>query len=150
MKKTLLLTVIVMAFLFISTLLYAQAEGILPLGANQVSPDFLKMINSRPKLVSEGFEDTPIEKFGNGVINAAVGWADIPTKVVKVSEENDVVMGSTFGLAEGVVSSVTRTVSGTYDVITCGFSPYDKPSMKTEYKVNKPQEEGLKVNLIRW
>ena len=149
MGKTLILTVFIGMLLVVGNL-YAQSEPLIPLGPNQVSPNFIKAVNT-PAVAPESFDkDTPAEKFGNGVMNVVTSWTDIPAKVVEVSQEEDIVAGSTMGLAKGVVSTVARGVSGTYDAATCVAEPYNKPAMAPEYKVQNPNQDGLKVALFQW
>jgi len=100
-------------------------------------------------LGNESYVDTPVEKMGVGIINTTTSWADIPGKVAEVSERDNIFLGITLGLGEGIVSGVARGASGVADVATFGLAPYDKPLMEPQYKVNNPNE-GFKVDLLKW
>ena len=111
--------------------------------------DFLKVVNANP-VKEDSIADTPAEKFGDGVINTVTAWTDIPRDVADVSEQDNVFWGMTYGLGQGLASGFTRGVAGVADVATCPVSPYNEPSVKPEYKVDKPQQDGLKISLFSW
>jgi len=100
-------------------------------------------------LGSESYVDTPVEKMGVGIINTTTSWADIPQKVAEVSERDNIFLGVTLGLGEGIISGLARGASGVADVATFGLAPYDKPLMEPQYKVENPNE-GFKIDLVKW
>lgn len=100
-------------------------------------------------LGSESYVDTPVGKMGVGIINTTTSWADIPGKVAEVSERDNIFLGVTLGLGEGIVSGIARGASGVADVATFGLTPYDKPLMEPQYKVENPNE-GFKIDLLKW
>ncbi len=115
-------------------------------GTDQMTEDFLKTVNYS----DEAYRDTFVSKMGEGAINAATSWTDVPGQMAQVSEEHNILLGCTVGLGAGLVSGIIRGVSGAYDIATCGLPPYDEPTMKPKYKVNNPQKEGFKVRLLSW
>jgi len=111
-----------------------------------ISSDFLKTINSE-KIT---YQDSPMEKGGVGTINTVTAWTDVPREMVRTSDESNMLMGATLGFGKGLIYGLARGVSGVYDIATFGLPPYDEPLMKPEYKVNKPQREGLKLTVFEW
>ena len=154
-NKTVLFAVLVATVtLFASFSLYAQPmqEVIPPATASltkgyQVSPDFIKTINLPPET---GYANTPASRGGDGMINVATCWTDIPREVVEVTKEDNAFMGATVGLGDGILTGISRGISGAYQVATFAIPPYDDPIMQPEYKVNRPQQEGLKIDVLKW
>ncbi len=112
---------------------------------SQFSSDFLEQINTEKNI----YQVNPSEKIGYGVMNAATSWTDIPRKVGEMTQEHNILLGCTIGLGQGVFTGLARGVSGAVETATFGIPPYDKPFMKPEYTVDRP-EEGFKVKLIKW
>lgn len=110
---------------------------------------FLKDINSRPEAMQAYGNDSPVNKMGQGAINALTSWVDVPSKITEESEESSIIAGCTLGLGAGVAVGLARTASGVYDMATFSMSPYNKPLMDPKYKVEQPNE-GFKVKLIKW
>ena len=110
---------------------------------------FLKNINSRSQEVQAYDNDSPVNKMGQGAINALTSWVDVPRKINEESEERNIIAGCTLGLGEGLVVGLARTASGVYDMATFSSAPYNKPLMDPRYKVEKP-DEGFKVKLMKW
>ena len=161
MRKTLGFIIGLSAILFLAANVYAQTEPVSPLtnlGAYQVrslhpekdtstfTSAYLESINNE---ASSPSDDSPANKMGVGMINAATSWTEVPRQVAEVSEKDNVLAGWTLGFGEGVVSGIARGVSGAFDMATCGLPPYDKPLMEPEYKVRQP-DQGFKIDLIRW
>jgi len=111
---------------------------------------FLKNINSSPQEVQAYGNDSPVNKMGQGAINTLTSWVDVPRKISEESEERNIIAGCTLGFGEGVAVGLARTASGVYDMATFSAGPYNKPLMDPRYKVEKPDEEGFKVKLMRW
>ncbi len=164
MKKALLILCIAAAtVLFLKDIsAWAQPEAMAAAGFNTYympgwkqqdkalgNSDFLKAINGNP-VKEDSMANTPAEKLGDGVLNTVTSWTDIPRDVADVSEQDNVFWGITYGLGQGIASGFTRGVAGVVDVATFPVSPYDEPSVKPEYKVDKPQQDGYKVALLRW
>ncbi len=137
-KIVLIITVLVCIILPLTVSAYAQHT--------LVSSSLL----NAPMPGDEMYKDTPLDKMGTGVINIATSWTDIPKEITAVSEKYNLLAGYTLGFGKGLISSIIRGVSGTIDTVTCGLPPYNEPTMKAEYKVDRPNEEGLKINLLRW
>ena len=79
------------------------------------------------------YNNTALNKLGRGLINTGTCWAEIPASIFKVSKENDPLVGTTLGTAEGLVNGVWRGLTGIFDVVTFAIPPYNKPLMKPEY-----------------
>jgi len=148
MGKTLLLVTFMVLVLCLNA--YAQAE-MMPLAlGNPVSAkptsDFLEAVN----FDSEGRGDVFTNKLGDGVLNIATCWTDVPKRAEQVSQERSVLEGYTVGIGEGILSGIVRGASGTIDTATCIFPPYDNPMMQPEYSVRQPTKDGLKITLLSW
>ena len=87
------------------------------------------------------YSSRPINKLDRGIVNSATFWMEIPAEVAKVSKEQDPLMGITVGLAHGLVTSVVRAGSATFDTFTFFMPPYDKPVMKPEYALNRVDDK---------
>jgi len=164
MKKILIMTCVMLAF--VAQGLYAQGPEEMGLTSsttfgnyritsvnitnarNMASNDFLKSINAN-KNFADNYYDSPAEKMGNGFLNTATAWVDIPYEMARVSSESNIVAGLTVGLGEGVISGFARGVSGVADMATFGVPPYDKPLMEPDYKADNPQKE-LKITILAW
>jgi putative exosortase-associated protein (TIGR04073 family) len=160
MRKTLVFVLGLSVILLLVANVYAQTEPVTPLTnlgiyqARSLHPEqdssmftsaYLKSINEE----TTTYEDSPANKVGVGMINAATSWTDVPRQIAEVSEKDNVLAGWTLGFGEGVVSGIARGVSGAFDMVTCGLPPYDKPLMEPEYKVRQPNQ-GFKIDLFRW
>jgi putative exosortase-associated protein (TIGR04073 family) len=160
MRKTLVFVIGLSVILLLTANVYAQSEAVSPLtnlGTYQVrslhpekdtsmfTSDYLKSVNEE----NAADEDSPANKMGVGMINAATSWTDVPRQVAEVSEKDNALAGWTLGFGEGVLSGIARGVSGAFDMATCGLPPYNKPLMEPEYKVRQP-DQGFKIDLFRW
>jgi len=160
MKMILIFALTLALALPLSVNAFAQTEPVSPLtnlGAYQARSLHLEedttMFNS-PYLETMNTgadidEDSPANKMGIGVMNAATSWTDLPREVARVSEEDNALAGWTWGFGQGLVYGIARGVSGAIEVATFGVPPYDDPLVKPEYKVQQP-DEGFKVDLMRW
>ena len=122
--------------------------GIIPLDKDPAIVPFLKSINAE-KPVDQAYLNTPFVKASDGVLNTVTAWVEIPSKVVKTSDEYSILAGLTVGFGEGLVLGFARGVSGVYDISTATVSPYGKPLMRPNYQVDNPQT-GWKIALLRW
>lgn len=113
--------------------------------SNVISPEFLNSMNEE-----KTYQDTPLEKAGQGTINMVTAWTEIPEGITAATQQYNILAGITYGLGKGVASGVLREASGVYDMATCGVPPYDKPSEKPKYQVNNPQKDGLKIAVFSW
>ena len=91
----------------------------------------------------------PTNKMGIGMLNAATAWTDLPRGMARVSRNDNLLMGMTLGLGEGVVSAIGRGAAGVIDMATFGLPPYEEPLVTPEYRTENPNEE-LKVKLLSW
>ena len=81
------------------------------------------------------YSQNPIKKLGRGVANIITGWVEIPKNVYETSQDENILMGLTIGLAKGLGMSVIRTGAGIYDAVTFPFPiPQDyEPLLEPEY-----------------
>lgn len=149
MNKVLFLVMVLV--LCVSLNVLAQ-EGLMPLPISNTpvfrepSAAFLDSVN----FDSEGRGEVFSNKLGNGVINLATCWTDVPRRMNEVSEERSVLEGYTIGFGEGILLGILRGAAGTYDTATCVLPPYDEPLMQPKYSVNQPSKDGLKITLLNW
>ena len=152
MKKTVFILMLALG-LGVSFTVYAQPMNqAMPMASSLrgnagESSAFLKAMNLKE---NDAYANTAVSKAGDGMINAVTCWTDIPKEVVRVNQEENVLMAATVGLGGGIFYGVTRGVSGVYDMATFGIPPYNDPVMQPEYKVNRPQQEGLKIDILKW
>lgn len=161
MRKLLAVTLLIGLVLSVSGVVFAQAPATMTTtsafnarylqseGASLAQPLFLQEINRPIARDEDYYSDSWANKMGNGVINTTTSWMDLPNRVAEVSEEHNILVGMTIGATQGIASGLVRGASGVYDMATFGFSPYDRPPMKPEYKVEKP-DEGFKIKLVKW
>lgn len=162
MKKTLIVILLLTLALLITESADAQIE-LSPAGPGQftnsqttlilnnnstISPtdDFLKNINT----TRDPYADVMTSKMSDGAINATTSWADIPKQVYQVSKDENIFVGSTVGLGEGIIMGATRGAAGAVDIATLGLTPSDEPVMQPEYKVKDPNKDGYKIQLFSW
>ena len=86
------------------------------------------------------YANSPVNKFGRGVINTATCWAEVPAEIARVSKDSDPVLGWTLGLAQGTINTIIRGAVGIYDTLTCVVPPYNKPEMQPEYALASADE----------
>ncbi len=70
--------------------------------ADEHNPSYLAGFTSR---VSQGFANT------------TTGFIEIPKNVINISHDENILLGSTWGLLRGVAHTVTRTVLGVAELI---------------------------------
>jgi putative exosortase-associated protein (TIGR04073 family) len=71
-----------------------------------------------PAMAAEGYVENTGNKFFRGVINAATGWLEFPKQIYKVSKEDNIFVGFTYGAAKGVADTAIRTSAGVYETGT--------------------------------
>ena len=79
------------------------------------------------------YQNSPVNKLGRGAVNTVTCWAEIPSEVIRVTQEKDPLAGATLGLVEGTLTGIVRGITGIADMLTFFAPPYDKPYMKPEY-----------------
>ncbi|MEA3560315.1 MAG: exosortase system-associated protein, TIGR04073 family [Candidatus Omnitrophota bacterium] len=81
------------------------------------------------------YAENALQKLGRGIANVVTGWIEIPKNVYDTSQEENIIMGLTIGLAKGLGMSVIRTGAGIYDTVTFPFPvPEDyEPLLEPEY-----------------
>jgi putative exosortase-associated protein (TIGR04073 family) len=79
------------------------------------------------------YQNTPVNKFGRGVVNTATCWAEIPGEFFRVSNQSDPSIGLTLGVMQGTINAILRGAVGIFDTLTFFIPPYNKPEMKPEY-----------------
>ena len=78
-------------------------------------------------------EQTAARKLGRGFAGLGLGFLEIPGQVWQETEESNVFLGLTVGLAKGIGGFATRTLVGAYEILTCpfpipeGFEPIVSP-----------------------
>ncbi len=169
MKKTLIITAIIMLSLSVFGLTYAQPmenPGITfsPINNALNNYDYRAMqpdntrsslftsafLNPEKNIVEQPYSNTPINKAGDGVINAATFWVDVPREMAANYDEDNKLGGYAYGFGMGIYTGFKRGVSGAVDMATLGMlPPEDKPLMQPAYKVDNPQQ-GLKITLVKW
>lgn len=107
--------------------------------------EFLKSLNEKAI-----YDNSPISKGSAGFINATTSWSDVPYEVAKVSADDNILSGITFGFASGLAQGLTRGAAGVADMATFVVPPYNEPLMEPEYKVNNPDKDGYKITLLSW
>jgi len=84
-------------------------------------------------------EYTAARKFGRGIAGIVFSFLEIPGNVVEESRRTNVGVGLTLGLARGLGMFVSRTLVGTYEVLTApfeipaGFEPVISPEFAWQY-----------------
>ena len=67
----------------------------------------------------------------NGMANVATGWIELPKSIISISNEHNVAFGATFGLLQGTMHTLSRTLSGALDVAT--FMIPSKPATHPDF-----------------
>ncbi|MFH0762517.1 MAG: exosortase system-associated protein, TIGR04073 family [Candidatus Omnitrophota bacterium] len=160
MKKILIVILAVIFMIPAAKTGYAQGAqdalmGLTPykmplLRSEQVQPldssAFLKEVNADYIY----YNDSPVAKGSDGVINAATFWAEVPQEVYDTTADSNILNGITFGFARGLIYGFGRGIAGVVDTVTCIVPPYDEPLVEPQYKVKNPQRDGFKVTLFSW
>lgn len=60
-------------------------------------------------------------KVGSGLANMTLGWIEVPKNIINTSNQVNLVLGFTGGLAKGVLHMLGRTIGGTVDLLTAPF-----------------------------
>lgn len=60
-------------------------------------------------------------RVSQGFANTTTGFIEIPKNVVNISHDQNILVGSTWGVLRGVAHTVTRTVLGVAELITSPF-----------------------------
>ncbi|MFH0855830.1 MAG: exosortase system-associated protein, TIGR04073 family [Candidatus Omnitrophota bacterium] len=150
MKNTALIAMLI--FLSLVFCAWAQALEVPivytapPININAGTSTFLDSLNND----QDAYANSPVSKAGDGTLNAVSAWVDIPRGISEETQDSNLFLGLTIGLGKGLVTGVKREAAGIVDVATCGFPPYDKPLMAPEYKVNNPDQNGLKLKILSW
>ena len=81
------------------------------------------------------YSENALRKLGRGIANIITGWVEIPKNVYDTTQDENIFMGLTIGLAKGLGMSVIRTGAGIYDTVTFPFPvPQDyEPLLEPEY-----------------
>jgi len=67
----------------------------------------------------------------NGLANVATGWIELPKSIISISNEHNVAFGATFGLLQGTMHTLSRTLTGVMDVAT--FMIPSKPAAHPDF-----------------
>ena len=96
------------------------------------------------------YNDSPVTKGSDGLINATTFWTELPKGVVDTTAESNILGGLTVGLGRGIIYGLGRGAAGVIDTTTCVLPPYDEPIVEPDYKVKNPNQEGFKITLFSW
>lgn len=152
--KNIILVIWACAIVFlIANYAYSQGPTLTPLTyinnynqqAVQGSSAFFDKMNSDVDL----YYGSPFNKLGNGILNIASSWTDVPYEVGKVSIDDNILTGMTFGLAAGLANGFIRLSAGVIDAATFGIPPYDDVLMEPEYEANQPAKD-FRIVLFSW
>lgn len=58
------------------------------------------------------------QKLNQGVANVATGFIEIPKNVINISDEQNILVGGTWGLLRGTAHGVARTLVGAAELIS--------------------------------
>lgn len=140
---------LILSFLLTGTfILYAQSDATSANKKGTVRP--LPIVTSSTISEAETDQDTFGYKMGQGVLNIATAWTDIPQQIQETSKESNIFVGATVGLIKGIFTGLYRGVTGAVDVATFGVPPYDDAKAEPRYTVKDPEKDGYKVNLFNW
>ncbi len=67
---------------------------------------------------AESYGTTVAKKLGAGLSNLALGFLEIPKNVINTTNEANLALGVTGGMAKGVLHAAGRTLSGLADTLT--------------------------------
>ena len=73
---------------------------------------------SPPAIAAENYFVASGEKFGNGIVNAATGFAELPKTIILTSQQENPLYGITLGTAQGLLHTVGRSLIGIVDAAT--------------------------------
>ncbi|MDE2389517.1 MAG: exosortase system-associated protein, TIGR04073 family [Betaproteobacteria bacterium] len=59
-----------------------------------------------------------IDKLSQGAANVAFGFIEIPKNIINITNDQNILVGLTWGLIRGVIQGVSRTLVGGMEVIT--------------------------------
>jgi len=74
----------------------------------------------------------PGKKLTRGAANTVTGWVELPKEVIQQSSSDNLYVGTTYGLADGLTKGIQRTLYGVWDGVTFLIPPYEKPALKPE------------------
>jgi len=63
----------------------------------------------------------PTRKLGRGISNLLYGWAELPTTVAKINQDEGNSAAGGYGVVRGVGRSVLRTAAGLFEIATFPF-----------------------------
>ena len=92
--------------------------------------------------VNASYANGPFTKLGRGLANTFTGWIELFTTTHKACLEHDYMVGYLYGLPEGVVRSLLRTIAGIYEVVSFPIPiPADYESViEPEFVMKSPLE----------
>ena len=59
-----------------------------------------------------------IDKLSQGAANIAFGFIEIPKNIINITNDQNILVGLTWGLIRGIIQGVSRTLVGGVEVIT--------------------------------
>lgn len=71
----------------------------------------------------------PATKAERGLKNAALGWTEIPKRIIDKTKESNPISGLLVGAWQGTCKAFARTASGVSDLATFPIGRYDKPAV---------------------
>ena len=59
-----------------------------------------------------------IDKISQGAANIAFGFIEVPKNIINITNDQNILVGLTWGLIRGIIQGVSRTLVGGVEVIT--------------------------------
>ncbi|MBS0588696.1 MAG: exosortase system-associated protein, TIGR04073 family [Proteobacteria bacterium] len=59
-----------------------------------------------------------IDKLSQGAANIAFGFIEVPKNIINITNDQNILVGLTWGLIRGIIQGVSRTLVGGVEVIT--------------------------------
>ena len=63
-------------------------------------------------------DDNPFRKLTRGLTNIVTGWLEVPTQIMRTTESEGSISGSTVGLVKGFLFGIGRTGVGLLETVT--------------------------------
>ena len=135
MKRVFLISCALMFTLSLITGVYAEEAKTSE--AKNATQDTIKCAPVAPlNAENDNYNNSPVNKLGRGVANAATCWLEVPAEICRVSEDKGPILGYTLGFVEGVFTTLFRGATGIFDAVTFIIPPYNKPLMDPEYAID--------------
>ena len=128
MKKLFIFTVICGLYLFFTITNVMAADMPVKEGLTPVVKSATVTTVPEAKKMST-YPAGPIQKLERGINNAAIGWTEIPKRIVDQTKASNPIKGLFLGAYQGSLRAFARTASGFSEVFTFPLGKYDKPKV---------------------